>query len=173
MIRWVVLGVLTAIAFVNVKPAAASNQAKDLDGAWFSCEFAHSQLAPEDGCKMLDDDGFLIAGNTIDHIKVSDSKESACRHERTGNCFRRDQSKVTVIRDSTGSFLPTADGFQISYWGCAQDYKMDRRDDYFEIGPIGDLCFWTSDKRYFLARYTGDLEFAPEDTGFSMFSSER
>ncbi len=175
MIQRVILIVLTAsvLAFFKALPAGASDHVMDLDGAWFSCEFAHSQIEPEDGCKMLDDDGFLIAGKTIDHIKARDSKETACRRNRTGNCFRRDRSEITVIRESTGEFLPTVDGFQINYWGCNQDYKLDRRQGYFEVSPVGELCYWTSDKRYFLAQYTGSLKFAPEDSGMPLFSVDR
>jgi len=173
MMRRIFPGVLAValMSFIEMSPSANASQVMDLDGAWFSCEFAHSRIAPEDGCEMLDDDGFLVVGNTIDQIKVRDSKETACRHNRTGNCFRRDQPGVVVKRDSTGTFRPTADGFQIKYWGCAQDYKMAARNGYFEVKPAGDLCFWTSDKRYFLARFTGNIEFASQESDTPDLSS--
>jgi len=164
---WLMLVVLHAA------PSVASSQVMNLDGAWFSCEFAHSQIAPEDGCLMLDDDGFLIAGDTIKQIKVSSSRETECRQNRYGNCFRRDLSGITVKPDSTGTFLPTEEGFKITYWGCAQDYKMDPQDGFFKVTPVGDLCYWTSDKSYFLARYNGVLEFAPDEPDISVFTSDR
>ena len=171
----VLLGVFISVilAALHAAPIAASSPAMNLDGAWFSCEFAHSQIPPEDGCLMLDDDGFLIAGDTVKQIKVRSSRETECRQNKYGNCFKRDISGITVKPDATGTFLPTADGFRISYWGCAQDYKMDPRDGFFKVTPIGDLCYWTSDKSYFLARYNGMLEFAPDEPDVSFFSSGR
>jgi len=171
----VFLGVFVSLMLValHAVPVVASSPVMNLDGAWFSCEFAHSQIAPDDGCLMLDDDGFLIAGETVKQIKVSNSRETECRHKKYGNCFRRDLSGIIVKPDFTGTFLPMTDGFQISYWGCAQEYKMDPLDGFFKVTPVGDLCYWTSDKSYYLARYNGILEFAPEDPDVSMFSSDR
>lgn len=161
------------LAVLHAVPVTASGPVMNLDGAWFSCEFAHSQIAPEDGCLMLDDDGFLVDGATVRHIKVRGSQETECRHNKSGNCFRRDIAGVIVKPDFTGTFQPTPEGFQISYWGCAQDYKMDRQDGFFKITPIDDLCYWTRNKSYFLARYSGTLEIAPDEPDVSFFFSER
>ena len=130
----------------------------DVEGVWFSCEFAHSQIAPEDGCKMLDDDGFLVANGQIDHVKVTDSKEQGCRHQRLGQCFERDRKKIIVSRDSVGPIRATAEGFAITYWGCTQGYTMARHPDFYEVTPSGRRCLWTSDKRYFVSRYRGVME---------------
>ena len=154
-------------------PGNATGQTKNLDGAWFACEFAHSQIAPDDNCKMLDDDGFLVAGQKVNHIKVLGSQEQACRQNRTGNCFKRDQAKVVVARDSTGTFRTTTDGFQIEYWGCSQEYKMSQRSGYYEVTPVDGLCYWASDKRYYLARYTGELKITVQDDEEFTLSTER
>ena len=130
----------------------------NLDGNWFSCEFAHSQIPPDDGCKMLDDDGFMISKGRIDHIKVTDSRQVNCRHQRLGQCFDRVRPKIVVSRDSVGPIRATTQGFAITYWGCTQEYKMRKRGPYFEIAPKGKSCLWTRDKRYFVARYQGRLE---------------
>lgn len=154
MLSLIVLG-LGRLAFSAGTP---EGQVMDVEGAWFSCEFAHSQIPPADGCKMLDDDGFMVAGGRIDHIKVTDSDQRGCRHQRFGQCFDRTQAKITVSRDPVGPIRATGDGFAITYWGCTQDYKMARRGDYFEVTPNGGHCLWTKDKRYFVSRYRGKLE---------------
>ena len=33
----------------------------DWPGYWFTCEFANRNRAPEDHCKMFDDEGFQLA----------------------------------------------------------------------------------------------------------------
>ena len=174
MIRRGIFGIAVAVLLTlsGASPGNAVKQTVDLDGVWFACEFAHSRIAPDDDCRMLDDDGFMIAGQKINHIKVRDSQETACRQNRKGNCFRRDQAQVTVESDSAGTFRPTADGFQIKYWGCSQDYKLEQRGGYYQITPVDGLCYWTSDKSYFLARYTGDLRVVEEDTENAALSAE-
>lgn len=138
---------------------AEANPGLDLNGAWFSCEFAHSKISPEDGCRMLDDDGFLVTGNAIDHIKVKNSRETGCRHERIGQCFERGFPKITVERDSVGEFRLAENGFIIEYWGCSQRYLMSEKDGFYEVKPKGDSCVWTRDKTYYIARFSGDIEF--------------
>jgi hypothetical protein len=138
--------------------SAAASPLMDVEGNWFSCEFAHSQIPPNDGCMMLDDDGFMVSNGQIDHVKVIDSREQGCRHQRLGQCFERNRDKVVVSRDNLGPIRATAEGFAITYWGCTQDYRMVRRGGYFEITPISNHCLWTKDKRYFVYRYRGKLE---------------
>jgi len=155
---------ITALLMVFVLAAEASaatgakGQVMDVEGAWFSCEFAHSQIPPDDDCKMLDDDGFLVAAGQIDHVKVTDSKQRGCRHERLGQCFERGRDKILVSRDPLGPIRATAAGFAITYWGCTQDYTMAQRGGYFEVAPAGRRCLWTKEKRYFVSRYRGRLE---------------
>ena len=131
-----------------------------IDGNWFSCEFAHSQIPPNDGCQMLDDDGFIVSRGKIIHIKVTNSPEINCRHERKGQCFKRDMDRIVVEKDPVGDIRPTAGGFAITYWGCTQEYAMHKRDGYFEVAPSGDRCLWTREKRYFITRYQGRLQTA-------------
>ncbi len=157
------IGALLAILSMPVRSGpVAAGQIMDLDGAWFSCEFAHSQIPPEDGCRMLDDDGFLIIDGAIDHIKVQNSRQTACRQNRVGNCFWRTRPEVIVERNAIGKLRPTEEGFQVDYWGCTQDYKMRQRSGFFEIRPVSGLCLWASDKRYFLARFNGQLKVTSE-----------
>ena len=130
----------------------------NIDGHWFSCEFAHSQIPPEDNCKMFDDDGFIVSKGRIDHIKVTDSQQVNCRHQRLGQCFERTREKIIVSQDSVGPVRATKKGFAVTYWGCTQEYLMSKQADYFEISPTGRHCLWTRDKRYFVARFHGMVE---------------
>jgi len=148
--------IVPLLFFVLVYQAVASPLV-DVDGVWFSCEFAHSQIPPDDGCKMLDDDGFLVANGKIDHVKVTDSRQLGCRHERLGQCFLRDREKIVVSRDPLGPIRATTEGFAITNWGCTQDYTMVQRVGFFEIAPTGGRCLWTKEKRYFVTRYRGEM----------------
>jgi hypothetical protein len=151
------LVLLLALAADGWAATDADSPVMDVDGAWFSCEFAHSQIPPNDGCKMLDDDGFMVQGGKIDHIKVVDSDERGCRHQRLGQCFQRDRKKITVSSDELGPIWATTEGFAITYWGCTQDYTMVQRVGFYEIAPIGRRCLWAKEKRYFVSRYRGLL----------------
>lgn len=156
--RTSLLLLVIALAFAGDGWASTHSPKMDVDGAWFSCEFAHSQIPPKDGCQMLDDDGFMVKGGQVDHIKVTDSDQRGCRHERLGQCFERHREKVTVSRDALGPIRATADGFAITYWGCTQEYTMVKRTGFYEIAPTGRLCLWAKEKRYFVSRYRGRLE---------------
>ncbi|MBC8267878.1 MAG: hypothetical protein H8E36_03930 [Rhodospirillaceae bacterium] len=155
-------GIILILSLLLLAPAdhavAATSTKMDVEGNWFSCEFAHSQIPPNDGCLMLDDDGFMVSNGQIDHVKVIDSREQGCRHQRLGQCFERNRDKVVVSRDNLGPIRATAEGFAITYWGCTQDYRMVPRAGYFEITPTSSKCLWTRDKRYFVYRYRGKLE---------------
>ena len=40
-------------------------------GFWFICEFANRQRAPDDGCKMFDDEGFQLAEGRLRYIRIT------------------------------------------------------------------------------------------------------
>jgi len=151
-----ILLTVVAALFFAASPSAGENP-PSLNGLWFSCEYAHSQIPPEDGCVMLDDDGFRVTDGAIDHVKVMDSHEAECRGARAGNCFPRTTDAITVSSSRIGRIKPAGDGFTVSYWGCTQAYRMQERQGYFEIAPSGSRCYWTREKRYFMARYQGRM----------------
>ncbi len=160
----IILGLLAALVLVSEAPAQESlastgvkNGLMDIEGQWFSCEFAHSQIPPEDDCDMFDDDGFDVSNGRIFHIKVTNSEETGCRHQRRGQCFERHQEGLRVMRDEIGAISATGSGFAVNYWGCTQEYTMKQHAKYFEIAPTGKRCLWTKEKRYFVARYKGEL----------------
>ena len=147
------------LAFFILLPwrSLALGETVALDGVWFPCEFAHSKIPPPDGCRMLDDDGYMIRDGWIDHIKVQDSRERECRHQRLGQCFERQSKEIAVERTHIGRLDPSPDGFAISYFGCTQSYGITERAGFFEVAPDDDHCFWTSDKHYFVSRFPGQL----------------
>lgn len=152
-------GLLLALAM----PAGATAEVRGvLDGAWFPCEFAHSRTPPPDGCAMLDDDGFVIAGGRIDHVKVLDSKETGCRHGRMGHCFPRRRPEVTARRFPVGEITPTKEGLSVTFLGCTQSYGVREREGFFEIAAHGASCFWTADRHYYVARFNGRLWIAED-----------
>ena len=159
-LTFIFFALLTSLVAVGQARSASVSEGRiwNIQGNWFSCEFAHSQIPPTDGCKMLDDDGFSIAKGIIDHIKVTDStEERGCRRERKGQCFKRDREQVVISRSQVGPINATKGGFKITYWGCAQTYSMSKHVGYFEIKPSGSRCLWARDKRYFISRYKGKV----------------
>ncbi|MEL0062889.1 MAG: hypothetical protein VW801_05165, partial [Candidatus Puniceispirillum sp.] len=71
-------------------------------GFWFTCEFANRQRAPDDGCKMFDDEGFQLADGRLRYIRITGSDETACRGSKQGQCFRADRPAVTITRSDRG-----------------------------------------------------------------------
>ena len=144
------------------RPAAANNDgAMPADGAWFLCEFAHSRIPPPDDCRIMDDDGFLIARGFIHRIKVTNSRHEGCRHARLGQCFSRHRAEVTVESWPIGPIRPAPGGFSVGFLGCTQSYRIvahgSGEDGFSEVAPTGEPCFWTRDKHYFVAPFTGRL----------------
>ena len=124
---------------------------------WFQCEFAHSKIPPDDDCRMLDDDGFLVVEDIIYHVKVSDSEETTCRGNRIGHCFLRPRPQITVDGDEIGSIVRTSTGFAVDFLGCTQHYKMTPQANFVKVAPDQEQCYWTPDKNYYVARYKGRL----------------
>jgi len=158
-LTFIVFVLLISLVNLGQTHSASVSEGKiwNLQGNWFSCEFAHSQIPPTDGCKMLDDDGFSITKGSIDHIKVTDSTERACRGSKKGQCFERDREQIVISRSLVGPINAIKGGFEISYWGCTQTYTMQKHVGYFEVKPSGSRCLWARDKRYFISRYKGKV----------------
>ncbi len=161
-ILWILLAVYIVAPPVSARETLVATNANaglmDIEGNWFSCEFAHSQIPPDDDCKMFDDDGFDVSQGEIFHIKAINSRETQCRHKRAGQCFKRTSEGIVISRDSVGTIRPTTSGFAIKYWGCTQEYTMSDRGNFFEVAPTGRRCMWTREKRYFVARYQGQIQ---------------
>ena len=82
------------MVFASPNPAAAKNQGFTIDGEewpgfWFICEFSQRQRAPDDGCKMFDDEGFQLTEGRLRYIRMLGSTETACRGNKKVSAFRQ------------------------------------------------------------------------------------
>ena len=156
------IGLLLTLGFTLWNGETFAQEKQLSAEVWFQCEFAHSRIPPDDDCRMLDDDGFLLVEGLIYHVKVSDSKETGCRGERVGHCFSRSRPEVTVEGTEIGPLNRTAEGFIVDYFGCTQRYQMVPLTNFVKVTPAGEHCFWTPDKHYYIARYKGRLKSAED-----------
>ena len=63
---------------------------------WFECEFSEKTTPPKDQCEMLDDDGFIFKENAAMYIKNISSKETNCKKNKIGQCFRSNTKSINV-----------------------------------------------------------------------------
>ena len=145
------------IAIVMGMPALAKAEIV-WDGLWFECEFSGRTAPPDDNCAMLDDDGFLFAGDRVTYVKVIDSPETdACKKQRQGQCFRADQPAITIESNRSGKaeFTPTTMG--IRFLGCTQIFHATSLGGFIEARPDADRCYWAGEKHFYLKRYDGEV----------------
>jgi len=148
-----IMPLLFILTLLIVSPVGAGS----LDGLWFSCEYAHSKTPPTDNCQVLDDDGFLIKGGKIAYVKIANGDQTGCRGDRAGQCFDRSRETLKARTMGIGEVTPTPDGGMISYLWCTQAYTVTRRETHAEVRPSGERCLWTSDKTYYVARWSGKI----------------
>ncbi|MEK9679185.1 MAG: hypothetical protein VW169_12450 [Rhodospirillaceae bacterium] len=157
---------LIAIAAVLFLALAQTAKAQPVDtgsGVWFLCEYAHSKIPPSDNCAILDDDGFMVRDGVVFHVKVTDSRETKCRGDRIGNCFKRTDEEITAKTDKIGPVEVASPHLAVDYFGCIQSYDFASKGAFMEIRPAGEQCFWTPDKHYYLARYEGRIKLIEGD----------
>ena len=157
---------ITALVFAALFTAPNVLQADEInisDGIWFRCEYAHSQIPPEDNCRMLDDDGFQVIKGIVHHVKINNSEETNCRHIRVGNCFLRNHAGLEAWRTEIGPIDLSAKSADVTWLGCTQNYSLTKHATYVDIEPIGALCWWTPDKHYFVTRFGGPIKIVEED----------
>ena len=149
------------ILFLSIILCSKIIQAKEnivLNGYWFECEFSGKKTPPTDICNMLDDDGFQIINGIVYRVKISNSKEAACRHNRVGNCFSRHQTGLFAERSELGPIKLSERKIHLTWLGCTQEYSIIKHSNYSEINPDSELCWWASRKHYFISRYVGDIQ---------------
>ncbi len=129
-------------------------------GIWFICEFSQRQRAPDDGCQMFDDEGFQLANGKLSYLQITKSNETACRGEKKGQCFRRDQAEIEVKKTNRGKLTLRQNQFDVKYLGCTQTFFFADTDDYREMWPEEDRCFWASKRRFYVAPFDGTYSFA-------------
>jgi hypothetical protein len=126
-------------------------------GFWFSCEFARSQVAPDDDCKMFDDEGFQLAEGRLRYIRMIGSAETACRGNKVGQCFSSSEPTVSISRTDRGKLTLGKNQFKVSYFGCTQIFYFSDTAAYREIWPDKSRCFWAGKRRFYIAPYKGKV----------------
>ena len=162
-IKGLLIAGLVAVTFADA-PAQAQTQPEELpndnvttSGAWFLCEFAHSKIPPDDNCRMLDDDGFMVKDGMVFHIKVNNSREAGCRGGRTGHCVAQGNAPLTADISEIGPIEVGENRITVRFMACSQLYSVTSLGAYIEIKPTGERCYWTPDKGYYLSKYNGPL----------------
>ena len=135
---------------------SASGLLDKWQGVWFSCEFAQRQRAPDDGCKMFDDEGFRLTGGRFTYVRITESDETACRGAKVGQCFRRDRPAITIKTSDRGGLDLGPDRIRVTYLFCTQTFYFKDTDQYREIWPDETRCFWARKRHFYIARYEGE-----------------
>jgi hypothetical protein len=130
-------------------------------GTWFTCEFAKSQAPPHDSCAMFDDEGFRFSDGRFTYVRITGSDETACRGEKTGQCFRRDRPAITIRTTDRGRLDLGPDRIRVKYLFCTQTFYFRDTEHYREIWPDENRCFWARKRHFYIARYTGEITETP------------
>jgi hypothetical protein len=54
-------------------------------------------------------------------------------------------------------------GAAVTWFGCTQNYSLTKHLNYIDIVPVGELCWWTPDKHYYVERFRGLLKIVEEE----------
>ncbi|ADE39571.1 metal dependent phosphohydrolase [Candidatus Puniceispirillum marinum IMCC1322] len=150
---------MLALSLGVMRSVSASNLLDKWQGVWFSCEFAQRQRAPDDGCKMFDDEGFTFTNGRLKYVRITESDETACRGEKVGQCFRRDRSAIAITSQDRGQLKMNSASFTVRFLGCKQLFYFNDTPDFREIWPDEDRCFWASKRRFYIAPFAGNVDF--------------
>ena len=129
-------------------------------GIWFICEFAQRQRAPDDACQMFDDEGFQLANGRLSYLRITQSDETACRGDKKGQCFRRDQPEISITKTNRGRLTLRENQFDVKFLGCTQTFYFADTANYREMWPDNDRCFWASKRRFYIAPFDGTYDYA-------------
>ena len=155
-----IFALVISFALPNTSAASSTGFAVDGEewpGFWFVCEFSQRQRAPDDGCKMFDDEGFQLAEGRLRYIRMLGSTETACRGSKKGQCFSASTPKIRISRTDRGKLSLGDKQFKVRYFGCAQIYYFVDTPTYREIWPDKKRCFWASKRRFYIAPYQGSV----------------
>lgn len=139
------------------KIAVSENSASIWDGIWFTCEFAQRQRAPDDGCQMFDDEGFIYKNGTLSYLRIIGSEEVNCRGQKKGQCFKRNKHSINVSQKEIGEARIEGNRLIVRYLGCEQGYLFQDGQDYVTIKPENKACFWSRERHFYVAPFTGRL----------------
>ena len=147
----------TAVAMAG-QDAFAVEKDKTLSGIWFTCEFAKRTSPPEDGCVMLDDEGFEVTGEKIYYLRNKWSDETACKGNKKGQCFRLDEKKIKVKRRKVGRIQIEDNMLKVKYLGCTQHYNLSFETGFVAVKPAKDKCIWATERHFYVTRYLGQVD---------------
>jgi hypothetical protein len=164
---WLVYGMLGLLAIVGasipttlVRADGFGTPDNQWPGIWFICEFAQRQRAPDDACQMFDDEGFQLADGQLSYLRITQSDETACRGDKKGQCFRRDRPEITITKTNRGRLTLRENQFDVTFLGCTQTFYFADTENYREMWPDDDRCFWASKRRFYIAPFDGIYSFA-------------
>ncbi len=130
---------------------------KKLDGYWFECEFTSKTEPPKDKCNMLDDDGFKFKDTYLIHVKNISSKERNCKKKKVGQCFKAAEKSILIKYGRKDKIAFQNSSLIISFLGCDQYYKLEKKNNYVQAIPNKKRCFWAGKKNFFIKKYTGKI----------------
>jgi len=164
---WLVYGMLGLLAIVGasipttlVRADGFGTPDNQWPGIWFICEFAQRQRAPDDACQMFDDEGFQLADGQLSYLRITQSDETSCRGDKKGQCFRRDRPEITITKTNRGRLTLRENQFDVTFLGCTQTFYFADTENYREMWPDDDRCFWASKRRFYIAPFDGIYSFA-------------
>ena len=140
------------------KIAVDDKQTSIWDGVWFTCEFAQRQRAPDDGCQMFDDEGFIYEKGQLSYVRIIGSAEENCRSQKKGQCFKRNEAAIKVSQKDIGEAHIDGARLIVRYLGCSQGYLFEDGEDYVTIKPENKACFWSRERHFYVAPFTGRLD---------------
>ena len=155
--KWSLLAVMLVI-FPNQKMAAAEDQTNKVwNGVWFTCEFSQRTRAPDDKCKMFDNEGFRVDDGVFSYLEMTNSTEKNCRGNKIGHCFKRNMNNIIVKESPIGKIDIRPDHLFVGYLGCKQLFSFEQNEDFYTVIPNEEKCFWASKRHFYVARYLGNI----------------
>ena len=124
---------------------------------WFECEFSEKTNPPKDKCEMLDDDGFIFKENAAMYIKNISSKETNCKKNKIGQCFRSNTKSINVKIGRSDEVKFQNSNLNLTFLGCSQKFKLKNYINFIEAMPDKKKCFWTGKKHFYLKKYNGSV----------------
>ena len=126
-----------------------------LNGYWFECEFSEKTDPPKDECEMLDDDGFNFKEDVAINIKNISSKETKCKKNKIGQCFKSNTKSINVTVGRSDQVKFQDSNLILTFLGCSQKFKLKNYTNFIEAMPYKKKCFWTGKKHFYLKKYNG------------------
>jgi len=150
---WHLIAYQAAASSVSGKEQAGSQW----EGVWFTCEFAQRQRAPDDGCALFDDEGFIYQDGVLSYLRMKGSQETACRGNKKGQCFKRNLPSIKASMKEIGDARIEGQRLIVRYLGCEQGYQFFEGQDFMTIKPENKACFWSRERHFYIAPFTGKL----------------